>query len=169
MKRLLPRLTAIQALLFGTLTVGGLDILDAFVFFGLRGVTPTVILQSIASGILGQAAYSGGISTAILGGVLHFFIAFAVVGTYFAASRRLPVLTRRPILYGALYGVLVYLVMNLVVVPLSAAVIGPKTLPVIINGVLIHMLGVGIPAALFASACRVRDADRRAAPQSPEE
>lgn len=141
-----------RAIAYGALAVGILDILDAFVFFGLRGVAPIVILQSIASGVLGRLAYQGGLGTATLGLVLHFFIAFSIVTTYVLASRRLTALARRPFVYGPLYGILVYGVMNLVVVPLSAAAVGPKTWPVVVNGILIHLFGVGLPSALAARA-----------------
>jgi uncharacterized membrane protein len=134
--------------------VGVLDLLDALVFFGLRGVPPIRIPQSIASGLLGAAAYRGGAATAALGTLLHFLIAFAIVAVYHLASRRWPSLARRPWLWGPLYGLAVYLVMNLAVVPLSAAVVGPKTLPVVVNGVLIHLFGVGLPSALSARAVR---------------
>src|SRR5262249_29449097 len=83
---------------------------------------------------------------------IHFFIAFSIAATYYAASRRFAILIQRPILCGAVYGVLVYFFMNRVVIPLSA--IGPAAappLPVFINGIAIHILGVGIPAAFFAS------------------
>lgn len=148
----MSRLSPGRAILYGTLTVGILDLLDALVFFGLRGVAPILIPQSIASGLLGGAAYEGGVATAALGVGLHFLIAFAIVTTYLVASRRFPALARRPLLFGPLYGLAVYAVMNLVVVPLSAAVVGSKTWPVVVNGVLIHLLGVGLPSALFASA-----------------
>ena len=155
------RLTPAQAILFGTLTVGVLDILDAFIFFGLRGVAPIRILQSIASGLLGREAYSGGLTTAALGTLLHFFIAFVVVVTYYLASRRLPFLTRRPWLFGPLYGLLVYAVMNLVVLPLSAAVTGPPPAgAALVNGLLIHAFGVGLPSALFAGLARADLAPR---------
>jgi len=144
--------TTRRAVLFGTLVVGGLDALDAIVLFGLRGATPTRIFQSIAAGLLGRSAFSGGMATAALGVVLHFFIAFLIVATYVLASRRFALLTRAPILCGLVYGVLAYLFMNLVVLPLSAAGRPTFVLPVVINGVLIHMLGVGLPSALFAKA-----------------
>ena len=149
-------LTPKQAVLFGTVTVGVLDILDAFIFFGLRGIPPIGILQSIASGLLGRASYAGGAPTAVLGLFLHFFIAFVVVLVYYLASRRLPVLTRHPVVCGVVYGLLVYAVMNLIVVPLSAAAVGawPPPLPGLLNGLLIHALGVGLPSALFARAAR---------------
>ncbi len=50
------------------------------------------------------------------------------------------------------YGIGVYLVMNLVVLPLSAAG-KPTFVPVVVlNGVLIHMFGVGVPSCLAARA-----------------
>jgi hypothetical protein len=143
-------------LALGGLVVGTLDILDAFVFFGLRGVPLIAIPQSIASGLLGRAAYQGGAGTAALGLVLHFGISFTIVSAYFAATGWLPALRRRLLVFGPLYGLVVYGVMNHVVVPLSAAVVGsgPKPAAVIVNGLLIHMIGVGLPAALFGAAAR---------------
>ena len=146
------RLSAGRALLWGTLIVGTADILDAFVFFGLRGIRPVRILQGIASGVLGRGAFRGGAATAALGAALHYFIAFAIVCVFLAASRRVPALARRPWLYGPLYGLLVYGVMNYVVIPLSLVTTRPKPLVVVANGLLIHLLGVGLPTALIARA-----------------
>lgn len=136
----------------GTLTVGVLDGADAALFFGLRGVSPVRVFQAIASGLLGRQAFAGGLGTAALGVALHFFIAFAIVATCLAASRKIPLLVRRPVVSGIVYGVAVYLVMNLIVVPLSAAASGARSWPVILNGVLIHMFGVGLPSTLVARA-----------------
>jgi hypothetical protein len=74
--------TPARALLVGALTVGVLDGLDALVFFGLRGLSPARLFQGIASGLLGRSAFEGGMATALLGVLLHLFIAFAVVTTY---------------------------------------------------------------------------------------
>jgi len=141
-----------RALLYGGLTVGILDITNAFVFFGLRGGRPTRILQGIASGLLGRASFDGGAATVALGAAIHFFIAFCVAGTYLALSRHVRVLAQRPLVCGPVYGLAVYAVMNLVVIPLSAIHRGPMTLPVLANGLLIHLLGVGLPSALAARA-----------------
>lgn len=150
------RLTAWQAVLYGALVVGTLDALDAIVFFGLRsGARPIRVFQGIASGLLGRASYQGGLKTAALGVGLHYFIAFGIVSTYVLVSRRVRLLTRRPVICGLLYGIVAYGVMNLVVLPLSN--IGPSSMPpppVLANGLLIHMFGVGLPSALFARAAR---------------
>lgn len=150
-------LTTSQAVLFGTLAVGTLDILDAFIFNWFRsGVTPGRILQFIASGLLGREAFAGGTGTMALGLLLHYFIAFGVVTVYVLASRRLPILAQRPFVFGPIYGLLVHFTMHYVIVPLSAVTRtpGPKPLVVDVNQWLIHAFGVGLVTALFARAAR---------------
>ena len=141
-----------RAFLLGTLAVGVLDLADALVFFGLRGAQPVRILQSIAAGTLGRAAFTGGAATAALGVGLHFTVAAIIVAVYMGVASRVDVLARRPFVFGPAYGVVAYLVMNWVVVPLSATSPGARSGPVLVNGLLIHILGVGLPAALAARA-----------------
>jgi hypothetical protein len=147
-------LTPARVVLLGGLAVGVLDILDAFVFFGLRGVPPLRILQSIASGLLGREAFQGGLATGLLGLGLHFGIATTVASVYYLASGRLRSLAKRPWIYGPLYGLAVYLVMYSVVLPLSAVASRPRPPDVVWNGILIHLVGVGLPSALAARAAR---------------
>jgi len=150
-----------RAILRGGLVVGTLDLIDAFVFFGMRsGARPMAILHSIAAGFVGRdAARAGGIPTAILGVFAHYLVAFCIVTVYVLASRALPVLRKRWFVCGIAYGVAAYFVMTWVVVPMSNAGNGsisfalPVT-PVMINGLLIHAFGVGLPAAYFASRSR---------------
>ena len=77
-------------------------------------------MQSVARGVLGTASFEGGVPTALLGVLLHYTIAVSMAVTYYLVSRRIGALTRRPIACGVAYGVLLYLIMNLVVLPLSA-------------------------------------------------
>ena len=146
-----------SAILLGGLVVGSLDLLDAIVFFGFRGVAPIRIPQSIAAGLLGRAAFQRGFASAALGIALHFSIATSIVTCCYLISRVLPVLVRRPAITGPLYGVAVYCVMNFVVIPLSNA--GGRftfVLPVVANGLLIHIFGVGLPSVFFARAAARR-------------
>jgi uncharacterized membrane protein (DUF485 family) len=142
---------ALDTILYGGLTVGVLDFLDANIFFGLRGVKPTAIWQFVASGLLGRAAFSGGTKTILLGVALHFAVAFILATIYYLASLALPALIRQAMIWGLLYGVLAHFVMTFVVTRLSAA---PPRLrypvPVMLNGVIGHALLVGLPLALFA-------------------
>ena len=139
-----------RAIVLGGLVVGTLDLLDAVVFFGFRGVAPIRIFQSIAAGAHGRAAFQGGWHSAALGIVFHFIIAFLIVAVFYGFSRVLPILTEHPIAFGMLYGVAVYFAMNYVVIPLSATTRGAFVWPVFANGILIHIFGVGLPSALFA-------------------
>jgi hypothetical protein len=149
-------LSGSRAIVYGTIVVGAIDAIDAIVVFGLRGATPVRIFQGIARGLLGPAASRGGLPAALLGVLIHFFVAFGIVTTYYLASRKLRILKTHPITCGAVYGVLAYFFMNRVVIPLSAIGGGGTfSLPLFINGMLIHAFGVGIPAAVIVS--RVRD------------
>jgi hypothetical protein len=146
-------ISPVVAVLGGGCTAALLDITYAFVAFGLRGASPVKILQSIASGVLGKAAYQGGVGAAALGALLHVAIALVMAAVYVTASRVsvFPALNRRPWLWGPLYGIGCYLVMNYVVLLLR---FGPKPVPpmeVLLGGVAIHMFGVGLPIALFAA------------------
>src|SRR5262249_45829879 len=149
-KRASPGLT----LLFGGIVVGMFDISYAILFWSIRsGVKPIRVFQSVAAGLIGrQAALAGGIETAILGGFLHFFIATAVVVVYWLASRWIPMLIQRPVVFGILYGVGVWVVMNYAVIPLSRTSRG-SAIPVwIICSIIVHALFIGLPAAFFARA-----------------
>jgi hypothetical protein len=143
--------SGVESVVYGGLVVGALDAIDAIVVFGLRGATPARVFQGIAGGFLGRATFQGGLISALLGLATHFFVAFSIVTTYYLASRSLPILVRRPLICGPVYGVLVYFFMNRVVIPLSAIGPGAFSLSLFINGIGIHILGVGIPTALFVA------------------
>jgi len=138
-----------RTILLAGLLAGVLDIGAAFAVYGLRGASPVRILQSIASGLLGVDAFKGGLATAALGALLHFFIALMAAGVYYAASQRLGFLVRQPVISGLLYGVAVYGFMNHVVVPLSAVPKRPFVLGLALVILVVHMLCVGLPIALL--------------------
>ncbi len=141
-----------RALLFGALAVAALDGIFAIVFWALRGATPDRVFQGVAAGLLGREAFAGGLATAALGVGIHLFNASVIVAVYHLASRRLTSLARRPVPWGLLYGVLVYLVMTYVVIPLSASPSRPPSLGVVAINFVGHALLVGLPCALFARA-----------------
>lgn len=137
------------AILLGTLVAGAMDITAAIVTWMFRGVPAMRILQSVAGGLLGRDTFAGGPSTAVLGLLLHFMIMSVIVSVYVAASSRLAVLTRHAIACGIAYGIAVYIVMTFVVVPLSAAGGARPSLPLILEGGIVHILCVGVPIALI--------------------
>lgn len=140
---------AVFAILVGGSIAGVLDITYAVVFSGFRGVPALHVLQSVASGLLGSAAYDGGLPTAVLGLCLHFFIAFSAAAIFYIASRRFHLLTRQAVISGVLYGLIVYAVMNLVVLPLSAYPRRASFPPLVLaTGLFVHMFFIGLPIAL---------------------
>jgi hypothetical protein len=134
----------------GGLVAGALDIAYACVFWAVKaGVLPRRIFQSVAAGLLGKTSFEGGARTAALGLALHFFIATSMSLVYYLAAGRWPLLWQRPVPYGLLYGLLLYGIMNFIVVPLSAAGGGAKDPLWVAMSVLVHLLLIGLPIALF--------------------
>ncbi len=147
----------LKAIFCGGLCAGVLDFLGACLSNASRGVTPLRIAQSIASGLLGRAAFEGGYSTAALGVVLHFIIALGAAAIFNLARLRWNWLTERAWWSGALYGIAVFWFMQLIVLPLSAIAFKQSfAWPVIVTGLIVHILCVGWPIAF----CAARDGAR---------
>jgi hypothetical protein len=141
--------SVLKAIVVGGVAAATLDILDPIIFYGRRGVAPIKIPQSIASGVLGRAAYSGGVKTALLGLALHLFISLVWTTLFVLASRRMAFLTRYAVLSGLLYGGLIYVVMYTFVLPRSN--VFPKNHPptsVLINNVAAMVFLVGLTISL---------------------
>ena len=127
-------------ILAGGLVAGGLDLIAAFLVFG-SGVP-----RAIAAGLLGRQAIHGGAAVYLLGVGLQFFIAVSAAAVYYIASRRLYFLTEHFVVCGLFYGIAVFLVMNLIVLPLSALhAKGPFQLASLIQGLVVHMIIIGLP------------------------
>lgn len=145
--------STLKPILVGGLIAGALDITYACIFSYIRrGFMPSRVLQSVASGALGQSAYQGGYKIAALGLAFHFLFALIFAAFYFFVSRGLPFMVNHPIICGGLYGLGIYLVMYGIVFRVSA--IHSTTYPwayppvVLICNLLIHMFGIGLPIAL---------------------
>jgi hypothetical protein len=140
--------TAARAIGLTGLIVGAMDITSAFILALSRGSTIPRLLQFVASGLLGPRAFQGGLAAALLGLALHFFIAFTLVTVFYAVSRTAGFLREHPVSAGIIYGLIVYAVMNLVVLPLSAAT--PRhSLSGDLIQLAIHMFVIGLPTSLL--------------------
>ncbi len=133
------------------LVAGTLDITENLVFSQLRGVSPWTVFQYIASGLIGKQAFQGGSVSVALGVVLHYIIALIWTGVFYAVARKFAIVMRRPVLSGLLYGGLVYLIMNFIVVPLSGVPhpLRPITLVSRINAVLALLFCIGLTISLL--------------------
>lgn len=149
----------------GGLILGTADLVFAMTFWGIQnGISPTRILRSVARGVLGADAFQGGLGTAVLGGVLHYFIATCMALTYHAVSRKYEALIQRPIGYGLVYGVLLYVIMSFVVLPLSAVGL-PRFDNVlwVLLSVILHA-GFGVICSVAARLASTQGSDRGTAP-----
>ena len=133
------------AIVVGGLVAGSLDLTQAMILFGRK--VPLVI----AAGLLGRSALQGGMATYVLGIVLHFFIAFSAATIYCGTSMKLEFLKEHPLVCGLFFGMAVELVMSFIVLPLSALHDrGPYQLHDVIQGLLVHMVVVGLPISYSA-------------------
>ncbi|MGN6314556.1 MAG: hypothetical protein ACTHMO_12460 [Rhodanobacteraceae bacterium] len=112
------RRAAIIAVCASGLVAGTLDIGAAAL---INHLSPAVIMQAIASGLLGQASFAGGAHSALLGLLLQWTMSVLIAAIYLVATARLPLLRKRWWLGGLLAGLVIQLVMVYLVVPLSAA------------------------------------------------
>jgi hypothetical protein len=136
------------AALVGGLIAATLDILYAFAWQAMSNRGPAWVLQSIASGWLGRSAFKGGWTAALLGLASHYGISIAAAALYGVAVRGSGWIRKRWIAGGIAFGALVYLFMNFVVIPLSAAPFGPSWAPrAFIQGFISHALVFGLPIA----------------------
>ena len=139
-----------KAIALGIAICGTLDITDAIVFYRLRsGVTATRLLQNIASVPLGRGAFNGGWPMAGVGLLIHYAIATFWVCLFVLLAQRIAWMFRNAVLAGLLYGLVVYVCMNFVVLPLFRR---PPTIHfdiVLANAVLALVLFIGLPIALI--------------------
>jgi hypothetical protein len=142
---------AASAIFWAGLLCGVLDINAAFVTWWSRGVRPVDILQVIASGLIGRKSFSGGMRTAALGLALHFLIAFTAAAVFYAASRKVTFMTRRPLISGITYGVCVYVMMYWIVIPFSNYHPAAFSWFNASVAVLTHMICVGLPISLVVA------------------
>ena len=129
------------------LIAGILDITSAFVIAGIKGTGSIRMLQGIASGLLGQRSFEGGMATAGLGLAIHFLIAFTAAAVFYVASRKFSFLTQHAVVSGFLYGIAVYIFMYWIVVPLAFPT-AHHSMSRDVTAVIIHILLIGLPIAL---------------------
>ncbi|MGA9796974.1 MAG: hypothetical protein WBQ17_15730 [Rhizomicrobium sp.] len=109
----LVRAIVLAGLIAGTVDIGAAAIIN--------GIDPVVIAQAIASGLLGKASYYEGWHAAVLGVALQWAMSIVIAAIFAIAAQDLSPLRRHWIAAGVVYGVVIFVVMNFVIVPLSNA------------------------------------------------
>ncbi len=145
--------SALKSILLAWLTAGCLDLLGAIIVYSLimQRVTIMRLLQGIARGALGNSAFEGGIATALAGVGFHFIIALCFTVFYFLIFPYIPFLKKQKVVSGLLYGIFVWCVMNLAVLPSLQIANIPTKWDSIVRGALILMFCIGLPISLIVS------------------
>lgn len=144
----------INAILMSGLLVGILDGLAAITHaFIARGTSPVRVFQYIASGVFGREAFSGDSSMAWIGLFFHLFIALCWTALFFLLYRSFGHFSifQKKIVAGMIYGIIVWLGMQFIVVPLSSVSRAGGFNPLHASiGIMIHMFIIGVPISLLA-------------------
>jgi uncharacterized membrane protein YagU involved in acid resistance len=145
--------SAFKTILIAGFVAGTLDMLGAILVYVLimKRVTTTQLLQGIARGAFGKSAFNGGIKMALAGLGLHFIIAFSFTIFYFFIFPFIPFLKKQRIICGLLYGIFVWCVMNLAILPLLHIADIPTKWDSMARGAVILMFCIGLPISLIVS------------------
>lgn len=130
----------LPAILLGGFIAAFFDMVLAYISFGWG------MPRGIAAGLLGASARQGGPGVYILGLCLHYFIGISAAAVYYLVSRKLTFIIEHWLVCGMFFGIAVFLVMNLIVLPLCAFHFkGPYTHRGLVQGLLVHMFLIGLP------------------------
>lgn len=140
----------VRPILIGTLIAGTLDILAAIGLTLIYGRDPMTMLRYVGSGPV-PSATTMGTAGSVLGLAVHFALMAIMVTIFVFAATRLRALWQKPLLWGFLYGLATYVVMNLIVVPLRWPERWPPSTTSILTQLFCHIVLVGIPIALVTA------------------
>jgi hypothetical protein len=133
------------------LLAGSLDIVAACLQAWLaRGIKPLIILQYIASGAFGKAAFSGGWAMPLTGLLFHFIIAYGFTILFFLLYPSIRIMSKSVVATAIVYGVFIFVVMNLLVLPLTKIPKGTFRLDRALIGIGILIVAMGLPLSILA-------------------
>ena len=140
----------LRPIALATAVSGALDILWAMILTVWFGREIGNMLRFVASGPFPDAT-EWGPPGAVLGLIVHFSLMAIMASVFVLAARRWPALVDRPWLAGVGYGLITYVAMNWIVVPLRFdSPLPPKAIS-IATQLFAHIVLVGIPFALITA------------------
>jgi hypothetical protein len=141
--------SAVTTITKATIISGALDATAGVVVYWIfKGLNPLQVLQYIASGILGPAVINGSFLYVLVGLVLHFVIAFAFTYAYYLAFPFIKSFAKNTYLNGLIYGALIWVFMNYLVLPYANIPHSPKDFVSVLE-LIWHSALVGLPIALI--------------------
>ena len=145
---MMMRGSIVRPIIIATLVSGTLDILFAVILTLMRGREPAAMLRFVASGPFPAATNWGGAGS-VLGLAVHFALMAVMVAIFVVAVRARPSLLDRPMVSGLSYGLITYVAMNLVIVPLRFPAAWPPTALSIATQLFAHIVLLGVPTAFI--------------------
>ena len=133
------------------LLAGTLDISFACLqVYIMRGTTPEIVLRYIASGAFGKAAFSGGWGMPLVGLLFHYIIAYSFTILFFILYPAIRVMSKSVVATAIVYGIFIFVVMNLLVVPLTKIPASTFHLDKALMATAILIVAIGLPLSFFA-------------------
>jgi hypothetical protein len=135
------------------LLAGTLDGLAAALLYSIpTGKDPLNVYRFVASGVFGKEAFTGGVAMGLVGILFHYGIAMGWTVLFFLVYPRVAILSKNKIVTGIFYGVFVWVMMNMVVLPLSnVPMSGEREVTDIIKGMVVLMICIGLPISWMIS------------------
>lgn len=144
--------TVAQTIFWSGLIAGILDaIAGVIVYFIYFKLNPLQVLQFIASGVYGPTSINGGVLMIVAGLFFHFVIAYVVAIIYFYAYPKISVLSKYKVASGLIFGLGIWLVMNLLIIPVTNIPKGPFDGGLAVVGIIWHMVLVGLPISIITA------------------
>ncbi len=141
----------INAIVRAGLLAGTMDGLAAALLYVIRtGKNPLAVYRFVASGVFGQEALSGGVLMGLTGILFHYLIAMGWTILFFVVGVRIPILLKNWFISGIAYGLFVWLMMNLVVLPFSRVSALSMTVNGVLIGISVLMVCIGLPISFLA-------------------
>ena len=142
----------VRAIMLTGLVAGTMDIVTATSWFTFRtGNSPVRVLEFISSAAFGrEQAYSGSIWMSVTGLTFHYLIAYIWTCLFYLAYPRINLLRTNKFFIGIGYGLFVWTMMNLVVLPMSKIPAIPFDLKQASIAALILVLCIGLPISILS-------------------
>lgn len=133
------------------LLAGTLDILSACLqAYIARAITPETVLRFIASGAFGKPAFTGGWEMPLVGLLFHYIIAYSFTILFFLVYPSIKLLSKSIVLTAIVYGIFIFVVMNLLVLPLTRVTRTPIKFDKAAIATFILIVAIGLPLSFFA-------------------
>jgi hypothetical protein len=137
----------IKTIFLAGLVAGLLDGTAAVIFLGKMNYSG--VFKFVASGLFGKSAFAGGNEMVIYGIIIHLLIAMTFAFFYYFIFSKISFFSKNKIIGGLLFGLLVWMIMNLLILPFTNISHSPILLIGAIKNILILMICVGLPISLI--------------------